>query len=1072
VGETPPCHAQPFDWDSFFNAAGAQSPVLPDASRPGFTGSGFVRDFNTLNNGTTYDTFDPTTFTQGSKDTLNISSNWVCTPANNVTNKGDIQNAYAVSYTDPVTQQQFLYFGQERNSNAGDANVGFWFLQDNNANCPSGGGAWTGNHVDGDLFIVSAFTNGGTVSTITAFKWVGGASGHIDPTPVAGGGDCRASTQTAGDPICATANTTNITVPWLTDNNGKTTGLGHSLLTGEFFEGGINLTNTGLGNKCFNTFVGNTRSSQSLTATLFDFARGSLSICKTATQTTPVDAANHNNPPASSIPAAPADAQVSVQDKTVLTVSGVSSFNGSIDWHICGRTDPSSTQLCDGTTGNVGVDLGSTNVTAAGTYFSPTAQVTAAGRYCFRAEFSGDSSIDLPGASDSKANECFTVSPRTPTLTTTATAGVETGTALNDTAHLGNTAKEPGTGGPAGASPTGSINPTTLGGAAQGTITFTLFSVGASSHCGTAIATRTVNVSGNGDYNANDPSATGSGSLSPGPGTYFWTASYSGDLPNTLGQSTACDDANESSTVVDARISIAPNGVNEVNSNHTFTVTVTQNDGSGFVAASGATVTVTLTDAGGATAVPSGPLTGTTDANGQFTVTFTSATAGTVTGHASATLTVDGVALSRSTNGSSGNSGDVIKRFVDARITINPPVATNTVGDPHTFTVTVQQDDGLPANAPGGDAVTGFGPAPDGTSVAVTLVNSDGANFEIPFGGDTCNVIQVPPGAGTVGGVCTVTFSSQTAGTVTGNASVTFSVGGVSLTRDTDPATTAIPCGGGLVQGTNCGPAVKVFLAGSISWTKVDNANPARALAGATFALCRTATFNFTTKGFDDLITPDCSFGPVVDNTGQAGYTGVDKNPIGGQFSVTGLPLGRYTVQETVAPPGYVVDPNIRTVELSPNDPGPPPVNHTDQVITIPFVDGRPILKITGLSYTNAPTANLDQPDGIFVGDTTFTVNLHNYGTADAVLTNSSLVVSNAAPSTGLTCDNGGVLPISQTIAAGADNSPAITLSCHYDHPNGNVITGTLVVKYTTNGLERTASGSPATISFTVNPTN
>jgi uncharacterized surface anchored protein len=258
-------------------------------------------------------------------------------------------------------------------------------------------------------------------------------------------------------------------------------------------------------------------------------------------------------------------------------------------------------------------------------------------------------------------------------------------------------------------------------------------------------------------------------------------------------------------------------------------------------------------------------------------------------------------------------------------------------------------------------------------------------------------------------------------------------------------------------------------VAGSISWTKVDNANPARPLAGATFALCRTAVYDFTTKSFAS-ITPDCSFGPVVDNTGQAGYTGKDNNPVGAQFQVIGLPLGRYTVQETVAPAGYVLDPNTRTVELSPNDPGPPAVNHTDQTITIPFVDSRPILKITGLSYTNAPTANIDQPDGIFVGDTTFTVNLHNYGTADAVLTNSSLVVSNASPGTGLTCDNGGVLPISQTIAAGASNNPAISLTCHYDHPNGKTITGTLVVKYTTNGLERTASGSPATISFTVNP--
>jgi hypothetical protein len=316
---------------------------------------------------------------------------------------------------------------------------------------------------------------------------------------------------------------------------------------------------------------------------------------------------------------------------------------------------------------------------------------------------------------------------------------------------------------------------------------------------------------------------------------------------------------------------------------------------------------------------------------------------------------------------------------------------------------------------------------------------------------------------------------------VTGNASVTFSVGGVSLTRDTDPATTTIPCGGDLVQGDTCGPAVKHFLAGSLSWFKVDNANPGRLQGGATFALCRISTWDFTAKAFSP-ISPDCSFGPVVDNTNQPGYTGKDTDTDPGVFKVIGLPLGEYTVHETVAPPGFVPDPKTETRGLFPNDPGPPPVNNTDQTIplTSAFVNSRPIVKITGLQYTNAPDTSIDQPDGIFVGDTTFTVNLHNYGKADAVLTNSSLVVSNPSPtppSTGLACNSAPApftLPISQTIAALADNSQAITLSCHYDHPNGNVITGTLVVKYTTNvpgdTVERTASGSPATISFTVNP--
>ena len=99
-------HTQNFDWDSFFNSSG--NPIFttfPDPLVPGFTASGFDRDFNTTANGS-YDTGDASTYTQGSKDIDNVSS-WVCTAAQNVTNKGDIQNAYAVSYTDPHIRVAF-----------------------------------------------------------------------------------------------------------------------------------------------------------------------------------------------------------------------------------------------------------------------------------------------------------------------------------------------------------------------------------------------------------------------------------------------------------------------------------------------------------------------------------------------------------------------------------------------------------------------------------------------------------------------------------------------------------------------------------------------------------------------------------------------------------------------------------------------------------------------------------------------------------------------------------------------------------------------------------------------------
>ncbi len=71
-----------------------------------------------------------------------------------------------------MARRRVIYFGIERNVNTGTANVGFWFLQDE-VGCTSTGGAvtFTGEHLDGDLLVVSEFSGGGTVSTINAYRW-------------------------------------------------------------------------------------------------------------------------------------------------------------------------------------------------------------------------------------------------------------------------------------------------------------------------------------------------------------------------------------------------------------------------------------------------------------------------------------------------------------------------------------------------------------------------------------------------------------------------------------------------------------------------------------------------------------------------------------------------------------------------------------------------------------------------------------------------------------------------------------------------------------------------------------
>ena len=531
---------QSVDWASLFNASGT-----PGALPAGFTASSFSRDVG-LNPGCsltsatgTFCTADTTTFATGSKDTLNISPGWQCNFDSNVNSKIDIMNAYSALYTDPNNGHKIAYFALERNANTGDGNVGFWFLQ-SSATCATASGTapFVGTHTDGDLLIVSAFTKGGGVSVINAYRWNGGANGSLGTTPIGTGGDCQGSTGL--DSICATTNGSAppnlngpISTPWVTSN--KTGGVGHTLEASEFFEGGVDLTAENLSTECFATFIGDTRSSQSLTATLFDFAGGALGHCTTGLVTTPKDGSG------GTIPAGGLSiggGSVTATDSAALNVSG-GSFTGTLSFHLCGpiaaATPPTNCQT-GGT--SVAAATGVNPVTANGTYSSAAATITAAGTYCWRANFD-TTTPGVPNAVDpsdaTSQTECFVVNPVPSGVTTNATPTVVLGNPINDTATLTGAATQPD-GSPAG-----------------GTITFSLYGPSATAVCGTPIATRVVTVSGNGNYSANSGAVPpGTGSLTPtAVGTYYWIAVYSGNPPNTTGSSTSCGDTGEVTTVTD-----------------------------------------------------------------------------------------------------------------------------------------------------------------------------------------------------------------------------------------------------------------------------------------------------------------------------------------------------------------------------------------------------------------------------------------------------------------------------------------------------------------------------------------
>ena len=203
---------------------------------------------------------------------------------------------------------------------------------------------------------------------------------------------------------------------------------------------------------------------------------------------------------------------VGVQDSAVVSLTGgTATPAGSVAFFLC---KVSGTALCD----SGGTSVGSTNLTGTAypvTVVSPTAYVTSAGRYCWRATFSGDSANGIPGSSDSRDSECFNVNPVTPTLATTAGPDINLGQTLSDTATLDGTATQP-------ADPV--INLTGTGGA-PGRRHDHVQALRADNCTTLAYTSPTVAVSGDGTYKTPSPQFTPTAA-----GTYHWVAVYSGSL--------------------------------------------------------------------------------------------------------------------------------------------------------------------------------------------------------------------------------------------------------------------------------------------------------------------------------------------------------------------------------------------------------------------------------------------------------------------------------------------------------------------------------------------------------------
>jgi len=281
---TVTCTAGQFDWTDFFGATG-NSLTLPTGTAGTFSDSLFSADSALP---------DTTTFATGSKDTLPVSG-WQCSASHNLGGKVDLANTYATVERLNSNGDTMLDYGSEIQSANGDHNQGIWLLQDSSVACSSASGTttFTGSHTNGDLLFAVELTGGGSkpfsASTV-AFEW---SCAAVSPAPCSAaspgslvalnsgnaiGGICPG---VAADLACAITNETwNVVTPWPPHSTSGT-----ALGPQQFFEGGIDVTKVlakfGGTSECFSRFLTDTRSSQSPTATLFDYTQGSLSTCAT-----------------------------------------------------------------------------------------------------------------------------------------------------------------------------------------------------------------------------------------------------------------------------------------------------------------------------------------------------------------------------------------------------------------------------------------------------------------------------------------------------------------------------------------------------------------------------------------------------------------------------------------------------------------------------------------------------------------------------------------------------------------------------------------------------------------------
>lgn len=337
---------------------------------------------------------DPTTFTTSTKNGDPISGMTFGTGT--VPDKDKLTNIYAASHATLARPE--VFFGAERLTNNGDSHIDFEFLQSIVGVTPGCSGGFTGHRTEGDLLLAVDFTGGGAIPTNALYQWH--CNAEPGPQPPDG---------TVCDPA-GTAHYQQITIPgsvnfavnmatipcggWICrDTGGVTT----QVAPNDFMEGGIDLTLLNF-TGCFNTFLPHTRTAQSFTAQLTDFAGPApFTTCRTPSISTTSSPTGFNLAPG----IATSD-RVTVQDPAAMSAP-----QGTVAFFLCSPSQVTAGG-CPG-----GTQVGTVRTLIAGVATSDTTiATTALGTYCWRAVYTPTGSstgIFAGGVHTDATSECFTV---------------------------------------------------------------------------------------------------------------------------------------------------------------------------------------------------------------------------------------------------------------------------------------------------------------------------------------------------------------------------------------------------------------------------------------------------------------------------------------------------------------------------------------------------------------------------------------------------------------------------------------------------------------------------------------